>query len=48
MVPNDSGFDATIHLAYGDVQLDNCVHPSYLEVHLKASKTDPFRQGVSI
>jgi len=48
VVPNDSEFDAAIHLAYGNVRVDNCVHPSYLEVYLKASKTDPFQQGVSI
>ncbi len=48
VVPSDSGFDATVHLAYGDVKLDNVASPRYLVVQIKASKTDPFRKGVSI
>ena len=48
VVPSDSGFDTSTHLAHGDVRVDNVRHPSFLEVRIKASKTDPFRQGVSI
>ena len=48
VVPSDSGFDATVHLAYGAVRVDNWVQPSYVEVYLKASKMDPFRHGVSV
>ena len=48
VVPSDSGFDPAVHLAYGDVRVDNRIQPSYVEVLLKASKTDPFRHGVSV
>ena len=48
VVPSDQGFDGAIHLAYGDVRADNVVTPQYLEVRIKASKTDPFRKGVVV
>ena len=48
VVPSDVSFDPAVHLAYGDVRVDNQSSPSCLEVHLKSSKTDPFRQGVSV
>ena len=48
VVPSDSGFDQSCHLAAGDVLVDSRTSPSYLVVNMKASKTDPFRQGVRI
>ena len=48
IVPSDSGFDPSEHLTYGDVKVDSTSSPWYLEVRIKASKTDPFRKGVSI
>ena len=48
VVPSDSGFDPSCHLAAGDVLVDSRTSPSYLVVNVKASKTDPFRQGVRI
>ncbi len=45
---SDSAFDGTTHLAAGDVRVDSTADPHYLEVHIKASKTDPFRQGVFV
>jgi len=48
VVPSDATFDPTWHLAYGDVKVDNVKAPRVLEVRIKASKTDPFRKGVSI
>ena len=48
VVPSDIGFDSSYHLAFGDVLVDSRTAPSYLVVKLKASKTDPFRQGVHI
>ena len=45
---SDSGFDAEAHLAHGDVLVNDVAHPQFLEVHLKASKTAPFRLGVSV
>ncbi len=34
--------------AHGDVRVDNISSPAYIEVQLKSSKTDPFRQGVAV
>ena len=48
VVPSDTGFDEAVHLSFGDVKLDSVSSPQYLEVRLKASKTDPFRKGVSV
>ena len=48
VTPSDSSFDSSTNLAYGDVCVDNVVAPRYLEVKIKASKTDPFRRGVSV
>ena len=47
-VPSDSGYDAAFHLSSGDVCMDNISNPQYLEVRIKASKTDQFRQGVCV
>ena len=33
---------------YGDVRAENTASPQYLEIRIKASKTDPFQRGVSI
>ena len=41
-------FDPSIHLTVQDVQVDAEVNPSSLQVHIKSSKTDPFRQGCFI
>ena len=48
VVPSDSGFDPSCHLAAGDVFVNNRSSPSYLVVNVKVSKTNPFRQGVQI
>jgi hypothetical protein len=48
VVPDGASFDAEAHLAVGDVRVNDPSNPEFLEVRLKASKTDPFRQGVSI
>ena len=44
VVPSDTGYDPTVHLTYGDVKVDEVQKPSYVEVTVKASKTDPFRK----
>ena len=46
--PADSSFDPSVHLTAADVSVDSHTSPSYLAVRIKASKTDPFRQGVTI
>lgn len=48
VVPSDSAFDPTWHLAYGDVRADNNKSPQFLEVKIKASKTDPFCVGTTV
>ena len=47
-MPSASQYDPTIHLSDGDVRVNDTVRPEFLEVHIKASKTDPFRQGVRV
>ena len=46
--PSDSGFDPASHLTFSDVWRDTHENPCFLRVHIKASKTDPFRKGVFI
>lgn len=48
VVPSAKTFDPAIHLTDGDVKVDNREKPSYLEVKIKASKTDIFRKGVTV
>lgn len=48
VVPSDAGYDSSSHLSQGDVRVDNVSSPQYLQVIIKASKTDPFRQGVAV
>ena len=48
VVPSESECDPAVHLSFGDVQVDNISSPQYLEIRIKASKTDPFRKGVSV
>lgn len=47
-VPEGQGFDATVHLAVNDIAVDAGVYPAGISVRIKASKTDPFRQGVTL
>lgn len=47
-VPSDKAYDQGAHLSFRDVVVDNPAHPQSLQVKIKASKTDPFRQGVAI
>ena len=48
VVPSDSAFDVTSHLAAGDVRVDDTSNPHFLQVNIKVSKTDPFRQGIFV
>ena len=43
-----TSFDAAADLCFGDISIDSCAEPSAMTVHLKSSKTDPFRRGVSL
>ena len=44
----NSSFDSSIHLTLRDVQADSLVDPTCFRVHIKCSKTDPFRVGCDI
>ena len=44
----NSLFDPSIHLAVSDIQADALVDPTCFRVHIKSSKTDPFRVGCVI
>ena len=48
VVPGQAMYDSTFHLSYGDVRVDNPRSLQFVEVHLKCSKTDPFRKGVVV
>ena len=48
VLPSERDYDPEVHLCYQDVSVDNHQKPTYLQVILKASKTDPFRQGVTV
>lgn len=41
-------YDPGCHLSVGDVALDSLTDPKVVQVRIKASKTDPFRKGVTI
>ena len=41
-------YDPDGHLSEGDVSLDSQSEPSVIRIHIKASKTDPFRKGVYV
>ena len=43
-VMNGTDFDPDFHLCLGDLT----IHDTYIELLLKSSKTDPFRQGITI
>lgn len=39
------GFDETTDLTFNDVAVNDYQYPSFLRIHLKTSKTDPFGRG---
>ena len=47
-VPNLASFSPAIHLSVADIAVDSLQSPTCLRVRIKASKTDPFRQGCHI
>ena len=46
--PSESTFNPLSHLCFSDVKVDNQSTPSAIQVTIKASKTDPFCQGVTL
>ena len=47
-IPSDLAFNEGAHLCFNDVSVNNVHCPQIIRVHLKASKTDPFRVGIDI
>ena len=48
VVPDDINFDPSQHLSFTDITVDSLSHPTFLAVHIKQSKTDPFRSRVKV
>ena len=46
--PEKEEFDPKQHLTVKDIALDNQATPRTISIRIKQSKTDPFRQGVTI
>lgn len=44
-VPSLASFSPEIHLSVADIAVDSQLSPSCIRLRIKASKTDPFRQG---
>ena len=47
-VPKEQDYNPTVHLSYADVAVDCKKDPQILQIHIKQSKTDPFRKGVKL
>ena len=47
-LPSVNSYDKGCHLCFEDIAVDNVECPGHLFVKIKQSKTDPFRQGVTI
>lgn len=47
-VSQQKSYDESVHLSLSDIALDSRASPKMIRVHIKQSKTDPFRQGVYI
>ena len=48
VVPSQTTYDPASHLSFGDVRVNDITNPQFIEIRIKASKTDPFRKGVSV
>ena len=47
--PSDRDYDSSTHLSYSDIAVDSHHNdPSTIAITIKASKTDPYRQGVTV
>ena len=47
-IPNAAAYDPAVHLNFSDISFDNASSPNIVQIRLKCSKTDPFRQGVNV
>ena len=48
VVPSDSSYNPEVHLNFEDVRVNSRSHPQWLKIRIKASKTGPFRQVVTV
>lgn len=48
VAPSVGSYDPNCQLCFSDVLVDSQAAPSVLQVRIKASKTDPFRQGCTV
>ena len=46
-MPSTTEYDPAYNLGFEDVCVDGRKAPTFVQVRIKASKTDPFRQGVT-
>ena len=46
--PSDKDYDSSTHLSYSDIAVDYNDDPSTIAITIKASKTDPYRQRVTV
>ena len=47
-VPSQTSFNASQHLAWGDINIDDRSLPKVLKIHLKKSKCDQLGRGVDV
>ena len=47
-IPSRNSFDPSYHLAWEDLAVNSRQNPTFMQLTLKGSKTDPFRPGVKI
>ena len=47
-IPTEGSYDPSCHLSLSDIAVDDRKNPSLLQLFLKQSKTDPFKQGVKV
>ena len=47
-VPDAGAYDKSVHLSFDDIAIDDPSSPSFVQVRIKQSKTDPFHHGVNL
>ncbi len=47
-VPSQEEYSSAVHLSLHDISLDSRESPTRIQVRIKQSKTDPFRQGCNL
>ena len=47
-VPEAGAYNKSFHLSFDDIAIDETSSPSFVQVRIKQSKTDPFRCGVNL